>query len=303
MVALTKFGVHLSGAVDAPREFGELCSKVEEWGFDSVWLADGLTRGMPEPFPLLACASTFTTRIRLGTRIYVLPVRHPLVTAKLSATLDRLSGGRLVLGIGVGWKEDEFRAIGIPFSKRGRVADECLQVLRQAWSGGTVSFQGEFFNIAGVRMDLQPEQKPHPPIWVGGNGKTAALRAARFADYWIPTDYSVEEYELGRMLLTHACSTVNRNPNDIKTASHLIAIIDQNKHEATYLAKGVADSLNEKVEELRKWAIVGDPKEVARRLDEYNAAGVIYHVLNFATKVRDEERIELFAREILPSFK
>jgi alkanesulfonate monooxygenase SsuD/methylene tetrahydromethanopterin reductase-like flavin-dependent oxidoreductase (luciferase family) len=177
-----------------------------------------------------------------------------------------------------------------------------LQVLLQAWKGETIDFQGEFFNIRGVRMELLPEQKPHPPIWVGGNGKTAALRAARFASCWIPTDYSVEEYENGRSLLTEACRTVRRGSNDIKTASHLMVIIDQSKNEADKLAKGIADSLKEKVEDLKKWAIVGDPKDVVRRLDEYNHAGVSYHVLNFATRVKDEQRIELFAREVLPSF-
>jgi probable F420-dependent oxidoreductase len=297
---LTKFGVHVSSPIEDPRMFGELSRKIEAWGFDSVWLADGLTRSMPEPFPLLACASTSTTRIRLGTCIYVLPVRHPLVTAKLSATVDRLSGGRLILGVGVGWREDEFKAVSVPFSKRGRVADECLQVLMQAWSGEIVDFRGEFFDIRGVRIDFQPEQKPHPPVWVGGNGKQAALRAARFADCWIPTDYSLEEYEQG--LLKQACDAVKRNAGDVKTASHLMIIIDENKDEAVSLAKQVADSLNEKVDELSKWAIVGDPAQVARRLDGYNAAGVSYHVLNFASKVRDEKRIELFAREVLPSF-
>jgi len=303
VVAMTKFGVHLRGSVNDPHDFSEQCSKVEELGFDSVWLADGLTRGMPEPFELLSCASMSTTRIKLGTCVYVLPVRHPLVTAKLSATLDQLSGGRFIFGVGVGWKEEEFQAVGVPFSKRGRVADECLQVLLQAWTGNVIDYHGDFFQIKGVRMELGPEQKPHPPIWVGGNGRAAALRAARFADCWIPTDYTVEEYEKGRVLLRQACRGINRDPNELKTASHLMVIIDRNQHEADRLAKEVADSLNEKVEELKKWTIVGDPKEVARRLNEYNTVGVSYHVLNFATKVRDEERIQMFAREVLPSFK
>jgi probable F420-dependent oxidoreductase len=302
MVALTEFGVHVSAVVEDSRKFSELCAKIEGWGFSSVWLADGLTRGGPEPFLPLACASTSTIRIKLGTCVYVLPVRHPLVTAKLSATLDQLSGGRFILGVGVGWREDEFNAVGIPFSRRGSVTDECLQVLLEAWKGTTIDFQGEFFNIHGVSMELQPAQKPHPPIWVGGNGKSAALRAARFASYWIPTDYTVEEYENGRSLLTEACNKVKRGSNDIKTASHLMVIIDKSKSEADRLAKRVADSLNEKVEDLKKWAVVGDSKNVVRRLDEYNHAGVSYHVLNFASGVKDEQRIELFAREVLPSF-
>lgn len=271
-------------------------------GFDSVWLADGLTRAVPEPFPLLACAATATTRIKLGTCIYVIPIRHPLITAKLSATLDRLSKGRHILGIWVGWREDEFTATGIPFSKRGLITDECLEVIRQAWTDGNVNFQGEFFKISGVKMDLRPEQKPHPPIWVGGNGMAAALRAARFGDAWIPTDYSIEEYKEAATLLKKACEKTKRNPSSLKMASHLMVILDQNKREADELARKVADSLHESVEDLKKWVIVGDPKEVARRLDEYNTAGVSYHVLNFATKVRDEKRIELFARELLPSF-
>jgi probable F420-dependent oxidoreductase len=303
VIAMTKFGVHLRGSVDDPHEFSEQCRTVEELGFDSVWLADGLTRRMPEPFELLACASISTTRIMLGTCIYVLPVRHPLVTAKLSATLDQLCGGRFIFGVGVGWKEEEFKAVGVPFSKRGIVADECLQVLLQAWTGNVIDYHGDFFQIKGVRMELQPEQKPHPPIWVGGNGRAAAMRTARFADCWIPTDYTVEEYERARVLLRQACSNINRGLNQLKTASHLMVIIDRNQHEADRLAKNVADSLNEKVDELKKWAIVGDPKEVARRLEEYNTVGVSYHVLNFATNVRDQERIQMFAREILPSFK
>jgi probable F420-dependent oxidoreductase len=302
VIFLTKFGVHLGGPIWDPRQFGELCRNIEDLGFDSVWLADGLTRGIPEPFPMLACGSAFTNRVKLGTCIYVVPVRHPLQTAKLSATLDRLSKGRLILGVGVGWREDEFKAVGMPFSKRGLVADECLQILRQAWVNGEVNFQGEFFNIGSVKMDLKPEQKPHPPIWVGGNGRTAALRAARFGEYWIPTDYTVDEYRHGATLLADACKKANRDSNDIKMASHLMVLLGRSESEADEQAKELTNSLHEKPEDFKNWAIVGDSREAARRLEEYNVVGVSYHVLNFATKIRGEERIEEFAREILPSF-
>ncbi len=257
---------------------------------------------MPEPLALLACASTFTNKIKLGTCVYVLPVRHPLATAKLTSTLDQMSGGRLIFGVGVGWREDEFKAVGVPFSQRGRVADECLQITQQAWRNGEVHFQGKFFNISKVRMELRPKQKPIP-IWVGGNGKQAATRAAKFAECWIPTDYSVEEHEQGRTLLAEACNAVGRDQNEVKTASHLMVIIDQSRNQADELARQIADSLHEDIDDLKKWAIVGDSAVVTRRLEEYNAVGVGYHVLDFATKVRDEERIQLFVSHILPSFK
>jgi alkanesulfonate monooxygenase SsuD/methylene tetrahydromethanopterin reductase-like flavin-dependent oxidoreductase (luciferase family) len=164
VLLLTEFGVHLSGPVDDPRRFGELCEKIEAWRFDSVWMADGPTRNMPEPFPLLACASAFTERIKLGTCVYVLPLRHPLITTKLSSTLYRMSKGRLVFGIGVGRRKDEFRALGVPFTRRGRIADECLEILQQGWTNGAANFQEDFFKIAELQIGLQPEQKPHPPI-------------------------------------------------------------------------------------------------------------------------------------------
>jgi alkanesulfonate monooxygenase SsuD/methylene tetrahydromethanopterin reductase-like flavin-dependent oxidoreductase (luciferase family) len=151
-------------------------------------------------------------------------------------------------------------------------------------------------------MELQPEQKPYPPIWVGGNGSKAVLRAARYASTWIPTDFSVEEHESGMSLLEKACQRAKRDPSTLRMASHLLVIIDESKDEAVRLATDVAGSLHENLADLKKWAIVGDPKEVATRLEEYNSGGVGYHVLNFATKVHDEKRIELFARDLLPSF-
>jgi probable F420-dependent oxidoreductase len=196
---LTSFGVHLPGFSESPRKFGELCRKVEEWGFDSVWLADGLTRSTVEPLPALAYASAFTRRVKLGTSIYVLPVRHPVVTAKLTSTLDRTSEGRFILGVGVGWREDEFKATGIPFEQRGKVTDECLQIIRQAWEAGKVDFKGNFYDISGVNMEYQPVQKPRPQLWIGGNGFPAITRAARFGDYWIPrTTHSVSTRKVSR---------------------------------------------------------------------------------------------------------
>jgi probable F420-dependent oxidoreductase len=292
----------VSAFFEDPRKFGELCRKIEDWGFDSVWLADGLTRNIVEPLPSLAYASAFTSRIKLGTCIYVVPVRHPLVTAKLTSTLDYISGGRFVLGVGVGWREDEFKATGIPFQERGKVADECVQIIRQAWESGMVDFQGGFYKISDARMEHPPVQKPRPQLWIGGNGSQAIARAARFGDYWIPTDYTIDEYKQGVPRLTTACKRFSRSPGDVSVASHLLVILDEGKSEAELMAKNVAGSLHTGTDELKEWALVGDIAQVTKRIEAYNDAGVSYHVLNFGTNVRDEARIELFAREVLPSF-
>ncbi len=300
---MTSFGVHLSGFMEDPRRFGELCRRVEEWGFDSVWLADGLTMNAVEPMPALAYASAFTQRVKLGTCIYVVPVRHPLVTAKLTAAVDRVSGGRFILGVGVGWREDEFKATGISFEQRGKVTDDCLQIICQAWESGRVDFKGAFYEISGVKMEFQPTQKPRPQIWVGGNGVQAITRAVRFGDYWIPTDYTLEEYKQGVPRLKEACKRFARGLTQVSVASHLMVIVDRNRNQTELMAKNVAESLHTEVEELKGWALVGDPADVAKRVEAYNETGVSYHVLNFGTKVRDEAKIELFAKEVLPRFR
>ena len=299
---MVSFGVHVAAFPDDPRKFGLLCKKIENLGFASVWLADGLTRNMIDPLPGLAYASALTTRVKLGTCIYVMPVRHPIITAKLTATIDQLSGGRFILGAGVGWKEEEFTASGVSFERRGEVTDECLQIIQQAWEIGEVNFQGNFYKISGVGMGLRPVQKPRPAVWVGGNGRSAAVRAARFGDYWIPTDYTVEEYEKSIGVYKEACTRFSTSPDHVNVASHLMMIIDKDKAAAEAVAKSVGESMHSSLKEVKGWAIVGDPAEVVRRIEAYNAVGVNYHVFNFATRLHDDAGVELFAREVLPSF-
>jgi probable F420-dependent oxidoreductase len=299
---MVSFGVHVATFPDDPRKFGELCKKIEDLGFSSVWLADGLTRNIIDPLPGLAYASAFTGHVKVGTCIYVIPVRHPFITAKLAATVDRLSGGRFILGVGVGWKEEEFQASGLPFAKRGAITDECLHIIQQVWEKGEVNFQGDFYTLSGVKMQLRPTQKPCPPIWVGGNGLHAATRAARFGDCWVPTDYTVEEYEKNVSDYKKACARFSRSPESVNVASHLMLIIDKDRGKADLAARAVGESMHTTLEEVKEWAIVGDPTEVVRRIEAYNSAGVNYHVFNFAGKDRDDGGLGIFARDVLPSF-
>jgi probable F420-dependent oxidoreductase len=299
-VGLTSFGVHVATFPDEPRRFGELCVKIEDLGFSSIWLADGLTRKMIDPLPGLAYASALTDRVKLGTCVYVIPVRHPVITAKLTATVDRLSGGRFIFGVGVGWKEEEFQASGQSFERRGEITDECLEIISQAWKKDEINFQGNYYKLSGVRMQIHPTQRPQ--VWVGGNGRHAATRAARFGNCWIPTDYTVQEYEENVKVYRNACARLSRDAVDVNVASHLMLIIDEDRGRADVVARSIGESVSTPLEDVRKWAIVGDPTEVVRRIEAYNTAGVNYHVFNFASNGRDDASIELFAREVLPSF-
>lgn len=151
---------------------------------------DGRHPGMGdalETFSILGVVAGATERLRLVTSVLVLPYRNPVLTAKMVASLDVLSGGRITLGVGAGWLEEEFEALNSPaFAARGAVADEWIAILKQLWSQSPASFEGRFYRYADIRCEPFPLQKPHPPIWVGGHSRAALRRTARFGDGWHP---------------------------------------------------------------------------------------------------------------------
>ncbi len=152
---------------------------------DDRWLAAGGHHGL-DPFVALTCAAGFTTTLRLLTNILVLPYRNPLIVAKSVASLDTLCDGRLILGVGAGYLEGEFRACGVDLKERGQLMEEALQVMALAWRGESVVFSGSHFDAKGNTALPRPLQAPHPPIWMGGNSPAAMRRAAQYCDGWLP---------------------------------------------------------------------------------------------------------------------
>jgi len=185
----------------------------ESLGFESVWLPEHLVfpidmSGSPFPgaehppvppttpvfdcFAVLSFIAARTTKLRVGTHVYLLALRHPFVAARAIQTLDILSGGRAEIGIGAGWLENEFRAVGLDFKSRGRRLDEALTVCKHLWSDEVVEFHGEFFCFDAVAFEPKPVQQPWPPIHVGGESPAALRRAARQADGWIGLHHTPE---------------------------------------------------------------------------------------------------------------
>lgn len=184
----------------------EVARRAEELGFESVWVPEHLvlpTRfesrypysedGRPpmapdsphlDPLILLTHVASATSTIRLGTNVYILPLRHPLVTARMAMSLDVLSKGRLSLGIGVGWLEEEFRAAGVDFASRGRRTRECVKAIRALWTQHEPEFHGKCFSFGPLKFEPKPVQQPHPPILFGGETETALRRAAALGDGW-----------------------------------------------------------------------------------------------------------------------
>ena len=181
----------LSGAALA-----ELARAAEATGFDACfvtdhpapperWVAAGGHHAL-DPFVALSFAAAATRAIRLQTNVLVLPYRNPFLTAKAAATLDVLSGGRLILGVAAGYLEGEFRALGVDFAARNEVCDEALDALLRIWSERDLHLAGRGFEARGTSALPHPEQKPHPPLWVGGNSRRAIRRAVERADGWLP---------------------------------------------------------------------------------------------------------------------
>jgi probable F420-dependent oxidoreductase len=148
---------------------------------------------------VMAFVAGATRRIRVNAGVIILPLHHPVSLAKAVSTLDVLSGGRVTLAIGAGHAEREFAALGVPFHERGRIVDEMLEVMKLVWTNDEPVFRGEYFVIEDVAFQPAPAQKPHPPIWVGGNSKAALRRAAR-NDGWIANSVRMSLAEIPRHL-------------------------------------------------------------------------------------------------------
>jgi probable F420-dependent oxidoreductase len=183
--------------------------RAEELGFESVlagdhvvlptsgtqqypYTADGsFQRPTDEPFletmTLLAYLAACTHTIKLGTTVIILPYRNPVVQAKMFASLDVLTNGRIICGVGVGWLEKEFETLGVPYAQRGAMTDEFLQIFKVLWTEADPQFHGRFYHIEGIQFYPKPVQKPHIPIWVGGHTRLALRRTARYGDCWHTT--------------------------------------------------------------------------------------------------------------------
>ncbi len=203
----------------APDGVATVARAADAAGFDAVavtdhplptaeWMASGGHHAL-DPLAALAFVAGVTTRVRLLTYIYVLPYRNPFLTAKGVASVDVLSGGRMIFGVAAGYLEPEFDALGVPFAERNDRCDEAIRAMQAAWAGGPVEFDGRFSRAHGHTVEPRPVQRPRPPIWVGGNSKLAIRRAVALCDGWMPI-YNPPQYAARRR--TPAMQT----PDDIR---------------------------------------------------------------------------------------
>ena len=188
--------VHCGQEFTSARGIAEIAAAAERAGFDACFVTDhpfpvqrwldGGGHHALDPFVALSFAAAATTRIRLQTHILVLPYRNPFLAAKSALSLDVLSAGRLILGVAAGYLRGEFEALGADFENRNAVADEAIRAMKRAWTEDDVQFEGGSFRARGNTMRPRPAQRPHPPVWVGGNSRQAIRRAVELGEGWVP---------------------------------------------------------------------------------------------------------------------
>lgn len=221
MPADVKIGVSLFGL--RPEYVTPVAERVEALGFESVWVAEHLVfpteirsrypysaEGVPpinpatpllDPLLVLMHIAARTERVRLGTNVYILPLRHPLAVARMTTTLDVLSNGRLTFGVGLGWLAEEFAAVGIDFASRGARTREYVRAIRALWTESEPSFEGRYAAFARLKFEPKPVQRPHPPIIFGGESAAALRRAAALGDGWYGVGHTPESAsgQVGRL--------------------------------------------------------------------------------------------------------
>src|SRR5229473_8305471 len=235
-----RFGAFLT--MHPPEEQLAIARRVDELGFDSIWTGDHVSFHHPlyESLTLLASYIGVTSRVKLGVGVYLLALRQPTVAAKITSTLDALSGGRLIFGVGVGGENPkEFEACGVPHRERGARVTEAIDVVRTLWRDTPASFKGRFTQFEDVSIDPKPVQKPGPPIWIGGRSDAALARAGRQGDGWVSYVVTPERYRQSLDKIHAAAASTGRKLDGFASA-HLTFITvgrDYERARAAWVAR------------------------------------------------------------------
>jgi F420-dependent oxidoreductase-like protein len=316
-----RFGVQTIPQFTPWPPLPEIWARIEALGYDSLWLSDHFTSTggddreawgpVFEALTTGAALATLTRRVRIGHLVLANSFRHPALLASAAATLDHISGGRFILGMGTGWHELEHRAFGIPLGAPGeriRRLEESLEVITRLWTEDRVTFEGRYIQLQGAQLAPKPLQKPHPPIMLGGDGERGTLRlVARYAQAW-NSNRSAATTARKRAVLADHCAKYGRDPSEIEVSARVLEVIlteDRAAAEARvawHVRKWAG--FGGDAEEIRGQLLVGSADAIRDQVAAFAAAGV--HQLLIPANPFDErtnERLERFATEIIPRLR
>ncbi len=300
--ALTYGFITTAANVDGARATAE---RAEAQGWDSLWVGDHVAFTIPiyDPLIQLAMLGAFSKKLRLGTSVYLLPLRHPVPVAKQVATLDRMLGGRLEFGVGVGGEfANEYAACGVPLAERGARLGEGIELLRRLWSGESVTHDGRFYPLRDVRMLPTPAQRDLP-IYCGGRSDAALARTGRLADGWISYVVTAEQYRAGLEKIAAAATAAKRSLARFHTGHLLFTLVRNSTEEALdaateHLSRRYAMDFRKAA---ARYAALGKPADVAARIAELHRAGVRNIIVDVVGRPEErEEQLARFAAEVRP---
>ena len=315
---------------DGPVSFArtaEVAQRAEGLGFDSVWISDHFfwslerygggteLQGSLEPMTTLAALAARTERVRLGTLVVAAPFRHPANLAKMATAVDLLSGGRMELGIGAGWYEDEFRAFGYPVgstAERFSQLEEVLQVLQLLLAEGPADFDGERYRLRGAYNHPLPASTPRPPIWLGAKGGRRALRlAVKYADGWNTVwRWSLDDYAERLSDARRICEEEGRDPSTLRLSVGLYTLVGEDERDLVSRYRALqrwtpGEALDgELLEDFGRAALVGTPDQVTDTLGRFAALGVEEMIVSPASvpfAMFDPTLLDLIAEAIIPA--
>ena len=334
------FGVRVpnSGPLASTDNIVRAALDAEEMGFDSifvhdhiVWssemhrhhissgaheaLEDDQSADFYESLTTLAYLAAVTRRVKLGVACIVVPTKNPIYLAKQTATLDHWSGGRLLLGVGLGSKateaSDEFEVFGVDFSQRGPMTDDYIRAMKAIWEHGLASYEGRYVRFENAEMFPKPLQRPGPPLWVGGWTDHAARRTGRLGDVWVPGWLSPTEMARGAGVVRQAAEEAGRDPSKIELAVEKLTVIAKTRDAALDRAlptvRTSSNTYERDVDDIQfalDRHIIGSVDDVRRRVTEFVEAGVTHFELKLLYASMDEMRsqMDLWAETIIPAF-
>jgi probable F420-dependent oxidoreductase len=326
-----KFGVcvPIHGALPIGNQLEYLkrvLSVIEDSAIETVWIEDHFrlpeneivaTGGTPrineplEAWTTLAAMAALTSRVKLGTEVTPMTLRHPGVLAKLAANVDILSNGRLILGAGAGWNRPEFVTQGIRFESRDSRFEktrEALEIVKMLWTSENVNYDGKYYKFKGAYLAPKPISKPHPPIWLGGFSEKILALVAKYGDGWInatnvpPGDVMTERKRLSQLL-----EEQGRKISDVTVAVPLMSIVSKSDDEAErdaqqYMDRGNFDKTLRFFADTLNYGLIGTPKKCIERIEQYAAADVNHIIFDVRPPSTTISTLELLCNEVVPAF-
>ena len=309
-----KFGLQLNPYFPGPTgnpwdSVAEVTKVVDDGPYDSLWVYDhflyeGGYPGHPHPEPVMECftilgaMAAITRRVRLGQLVLGIPYRNPAATAKMAVTLDLISKGRTILGVGAGWHRREYEAYGWgTFESPGvrmRRLEEAIKVMLALWSERPASFEGEFYRLDNVQENPMPLQKPHPPIMVGGSGEKVTLRlVAQYAQF---CNVSGDAEAVGRLfgILREHCDRLGRPYGEVTKSAYTSIIMGRDEADLATKQERLAEFIP------KRGSLIGTPQQIVDQIGEYARVGCEYLVFRMPDWT-DVETVQLFAERVIPA--